>query len=51
MNPLTQSSVESAAEIAPKVEAFVRNVVVPFEKDPRYTAHGLTVGSRYSRAV
>ena len=35
-----QSSLHSAAEIASKVEAFVRNVVVPFEKDPRYTAHG-----------
>ena len=32
----------SAVEIASKVETFVRNVVVPFEKDPRYTAHGPT---------
>ena len=32
----------SAAEIASRVETFVRNVVVPFEKDPRYTAHGPT---------
>jgi len=29
-------------EIASRVETFVRNVVVPFEKDPRYTAHGPT---------
>ena len=35
-----QSSAHGAAEIASKVEAFVRNIVVPFEKDPRYTAHG-----------
>ncbi len=35
-----QSSAHCAAEIASKVEAFVRNIVVPFEKDPRYTAHG-----------
>ena len=37
-----QPSVDSAAEIASKVETFVRNVVVPFEKDSRYTAHGPT---------
>src|ERR1700676_4086191 len=36
------SSADSAADIASKVEAFVRNVVVPFEKDPRCTAHGPT---------
>jgi acyl-CoA dehydrogenase len=35
-----QSSAHCAAEIASKVEAFVRKIVVPFEKDPRYTAHG-----------
>jgi acyl-CoA dehydrogenase len=29
-------------EIASRVETFVRNVVVPCEKDPRYTAHGPT---------
>jgi acyl-CoA dehydrogenase len=29
-----------AAEIAAKVEAFVRNVVIPFEKDPRRDHHG-----------
>jgi acyl-CoA dehydrogenase len=32
----------AAVEIASKVETFVRNVVAPFEKDPRYTAHGPT---------
>jgi acyl-CoA dehydrogenase len=37
-----QPSVHSAAEMASKVETFVRNVVVPFEKDSRYTAHGPT---------
>jgi len=29
-----------AAGIAAKVEAFVRNVVIPFEKDPRRDHHG-----------
>ena len=33
---------ERAAEIAHRVEAFVRNVVVPYERDPRCTAHGPT---------
>jgi acyl-CoA dehydrogenase len=31
-----------AAEIAARVEAFVREVVVPYEKDPRCGAHGPT---------
>ncbi|MDP1838598.1 MAG: acyl-CoA dehydrogenase family protein [Reyranella sp.] len=31
-----------AAEIAARVEAFVRDVVVPYEKDPRCGAHGPT---------
>ena len=31
-----------AAEIAARVEAFVRGVVVPYEKDPRCGAHGPT---------
>ncbi|MEP2828126.1 acyl-CoA dehydrogenase family protein [Parvibaculum sp.] len=36
-------AVEGRAEaIAAKVEAFVRNVVAPFERDPRCTAHGPT---------
>ncbi|MBV1934370.1 MAG: acyl-CoA dehydrogenase family protein [Parvibaculaceae bacterium] len=29
-----------AADIAAKVETFVRNVVVPYEKDPRLNSHG-----------
>lgn len=29
-----------AADIAAKVETFVRNVVVPYEKDPRLSSHG-----------
>lgn len=33
---------ERAAEIARKVEAFVREVVIPYEKDPRLGAHGPT---------
>ena len=33
---------ERAAEIARRVEEFVRNVVVPYERDPRCTAHGPT---------
>ncbi len=31
---------ERATEIAAKVEAFVREVVIPYEKDPRCGAHG-----------
>ena len=31
---------ERAAEIAAKVETFVREVVIPYEKDPRRTSHG-----------
>jgi acyl-CoA dehydrogenase len=33
---------ERAAAIADRVEAFVRTVVVPYERDPRRTAHGPT---------
>ena len=33
---------EQASEIARRVEEFVRNVVVPYERDPRCTAHGPT---------
>lgn len=29
-----------AADIAAKVETFVRNIVVPYEKDPRLSSHG-----------
>ena len=31
---------ERTAAIAAKVEAFVRNVVIPYEKDKRHTSHG-----------
>jgi acyl-CoA dehydrogenase len=33
---------ERAAEITARVEAFVRNVVIPYEKDPRRDSHGPT---------
>lgn len=33
---------ERTAEIAARVEAFVRDVVVPYERDPRRTSHGPT---------
>ena len=33
---------ERAAELARRVEAFVRDVVAPYEKDPRRTSHGPT---------
>lgn len=33
---------ERTAEIAAKVEAFVRDVVIPYEKDTRRTSHGPT---------
>ncbi len=33
---------EKTAEIATKVEAFVRDVVIPYEKDKRRTSHGPT---------
>ncbi|WP_137388710.1 acyl-CoA dehydrogenase family protein [Rhodoligotrophos defluvii] len=32
--------IEKAAEIAARVEDFVRNVVIPYEKDPRRDNHG-----------
>lgn len=31
---------QRAQRIAAKVEAFVREVVIPYEKDPRFTVHG-----------
>lgn len=37
-------AVDKAAEIAARVEAFVRDVVVPYEQDPRCGAHGPTDG-------
>jgi acyl-CoA dehydrogenase len=33
---------EAAADIAANVESFVRNVVIPYERDPRRTSHGPT---------
>ncbi|OZI50661.1 acyl-CoA dehydrogenase family protein [Bordetella genomosp. 4] len=33
---------ERSREVGERVEAFVRNVVVPYENDPRRTAHGPT---------
>jgi acyl-CoA dehydrogenase len=33
---------ERATEIAARIEAFVRNVVIPYEKDPRRDSHGPT---------
>ncbi|MBV9840059.1 MAG: acyl-CoA dehydrogenase family protein [Sphingomonadaceae bacterium] len=33
---------EKTAEIAAKVEAFVRDVVIPYESDPRHDEHGPT---------
>lgn len=36
----TSVGMEQAVEIAARVEAFVRETVVPYEKDPRRDAHG-----------
>ncbi|MDB6160546.1 MAG: acyl-CoA dehydrogenase [Gammaproteobacteria bacterium] len=33
---------EAAADIAANVESFVRDVVIPYERDPRLTSHGPT---------
>lgn len=40
MNPETHADSQRAADIAAKVEWFVREVVVLFEKDPRLGPHG-----------
>ena len=37
---MTEIGAARAAEIAAKVEAFVRETVIPYEKDPRAGAHG-----------
>jgi acyl-CoA dehydrogenase len=37
---MSESIPDRAAAIAAKVESFVRNVVIPFEKDPRRDRHG-----------
>jgi acyl-CoA dehydrogenase len=39
---VTAPTPERAREIAARVEKFVRDVVVPYEKDPRRTPHGPT---------
>ncbi|SNT07603.1 MULTISPECIES: acyl-CoA dehydrogenase family protein [unclassified Azospirillum] len=36
----TTIGIEQAAEIAARVETFVREIIVPYEKDPRRDAHG-----------
>src|SRR5271166_1335335 len=36
----SERTADRAAAIASKVEAFVRNVVIPYEKDPRTGPHG-----------
>jgi acyl-CoA dehydrogenase len=40
--PMSAAGAKRAAEIAAKVEAFVREVVTPFEQDPRRDSHGPT---------
>jgi acyl-CoA dehydrogenase len=40
--PPSEPAGNRATEIAARVETFVRDVVVPYEKDPRFTAHGPT---------
>lgn len=40
MIPYNPSPTDRSAALHDKVAAFVRNVIVPFEKDPRLTAHG-----------
>ncbi len=42
MTAPTQLLSERAADIAGRVEAFVRDVVIPYEKDSRRTSHGPT---------
>ncbi|MFM0500216.1 acyl-CoA dehydrogenase family protein [Paraburkholderia caffeinilytica] len=42
MTGITLVKTARSAEIAARVEAFVRNVVVPYERDPRRDAHGPT---------
>lgn len=37
---MTGIGMEKALEIADRVEAFVRKVIVPYEKDPRFEVHG-----------
>ena len=42
MNAHRTQSADFVTELAAKVEAFVRSVVVPYEKDPRFAEHGPT---------
>ena len=37
---MSEANIERGLEIAARVEAFVREAIVPFEKDPRCEAHG-----------
>lgn len=39
---MNQTDLAAASAIAERVERFVRDVVIPYEKDPRATAHGPT---------
>jgi acyl-CoA dehydrogenase len=39
---MTDVGMERAQQIAASVERFVRDIVIPYEKDPRRTAHGPT---------
>ncbi|HEY3657579.1 MAG TPA: acyl-CoA dehydrogenase family protein [Steroidobacteraceae bacterium] len=39
---MTGVGMERAQEIAASVERFVRDIIIPYEKDPRCTAHGPT---------
>src|SRR5271163_3016217 len=37
---MAEHTTTQGREIATRVERFIRQVVVPFERDPRWTAHG-----------
>src|SRR5688572_21034737 len=39
---MSRAGAAKTAEIAKRVEAFVRDIVVPYEKDPRRDDHGPT---------
>ena len=41
---MSHNDLERGQEIATRVEAFVREVIIPYEKDPRAEAHGPTEG-------
>ena len=44
LNPISSSSPPRGRDIAARVEAFVREHIVPFERDPRCGAHGPAEG-------